>query len=131
MKRKLAHYHCSVCPRVSAFPTNIIRHEATLHKIVQPGLFTLSCPVCSYLVLHRSEYVRHITRHRGEPNLSEELTSIIEADLEEAVKMGFLVKEKSERKRPALAAIVKKTMEVDKLKRYSCMDDLREALSNV
>jgi len=32
---------------------------------------------------------------------------------------------------PALAAIVKKTMEVDKLKRYSCMDDLREALSNV
>ena len=32
---------------------------------------------------------------------------------------------------PALAAIVKKTMEVDKLKRYSSMDDLRQALAGV
>jgi HEAT repeat protein/tRNA A-37 threonylcarbamoyl transferase component Bud32 len=32
---------------------------------------------------------------------------------------------------PALAAIVKKTMEVDKLKRYSSMDDLRQALADV
>ena len=32
---------------------------------------------------------------------------------------------------PALAAIVKKTMEVDKLKRYSSMDDLREALVGI
>jgi len=30
-----------------------------------------------------------------------------------------------------LAAIVKKAMEVDKLKRYSSMDDLREALAGV
>lgn len=32
---------------------------------------------------------------------------------------------------PALAAIVKKTMEVDKTKRYSSMDDLRQALADV
>jgi len=32
---------------------------------------------------------------------------------------------------PALAAIVKKTMEVDKLKRYSSMDELRQALADV
>jgi len=32
---------------------------------------------------------------------------------------------------PALAAIIKKTMEVDKLKRYSSMDDLRQALADV
>jgi serine/threonine-protein kinase len=32
---------------------------------------------------------------------------------------------------PEVAAIVKKTMEVDKLKRYSSMDELREALDKV
>ncbi len=32
---------------------------------------------------------------------------------------------------PALAAVVKKTMEVDKVKRYSSMDDLRQALADV
>jgi serine/threonine-protein kinase len=30
-----------------------------------------------------------------------------------------------------LAAIIKKTMEVDKTKRYSSMDDLRDALASV
>ena len=32
---------------------------------------------------------------------------------------------------PELAAIVKKTMEVDKVKRYSSMDDLRDALETI
>ena len=59
------HYHCEVagCSFTTLLWSSIIRHDATIHENVRPGLNGLKCYLCSYLVIHISEYARHIARH--------------------------------------------------------------------